>query len=71
MYSGNERLIHDGKYLSNTMLDFWKWAYSDILHNMQRGTFAEFIVKCALESIGIHNNKEQASIRPYDLNGRL
>ena len=48
MYNGDERLVHNGKYLSNTMLDFWKWAYSDILHNMQRGTFAEFIVKCAL-----------------------
>ena len=71
MYNGDERLVHNGKYLSNTMLDFWKWAYSDILHNMQRGTFAEFIVKCALENIGIHTNEEQASIKPYDLNGPI
>ena len=28
--------------------DFWAWAYSDILTNTSRGTFAEFLVGKAL-----------------------
>lgn len=27
-----------------TILDFWQWAYSDILDNRARGVFAEFLV---------------------------
>lgn len=28
--------------------DFWAWAYSDVLLNIERAVFAEFIVGCAL-----------------------
>ncbi|MEI6093638.1 MAG: hypothetical protein WCQ47_08185, partial [bacterium] len=31
-----------------TILDFWQWAYSDILDNRARGIFAEFLVGQAL-----------------------
>lgn len=44
MYTGNERLIIAGKELQYSMLNFWQTSYSDILLNMNRGTFAEFIV---------------------------
>lgn len=31
-----------------TILDFWSWAYSDILENVHRGYYAEFLVGAAL-----------------------
>lgn len=30
------------------VLDFWAWAYSDVLSNQNRAVFAEFLVGCAL-----------------------
>jgi hypothetical protein len=33
---------------SMTVLDYWKWAHADILENVQRGVFAEFLVGAAL-----------------------
>jgi hypothetical protein len=35
-----------------TLLDFWQWAYSDLLSNTNRGRLAEFIVARAL-SLGL------------------
>ena len=72
MYNGDEKLINDGTYLPYTMLDFWRSAYSNILHNMQRGTLAEFIVKCSLERGGIITNSEIGTgFEPYDLEGPI
>ncbi|MGZ3523045.1 MAG: hypothetical protein ACXVAG_19045 [Vulcanimicrobiaceae bacterium] len=31
-----------------TLLDYWRWAHSDILENVERGIFAEFLVAAAL-----------------------
>ena len=54
------------------MLDFWKWAYSNILHNMQRGTFADYIVKCALDRGGVITRQEIGTgLEPYDLEGPI
>lgn len=70
MYNGNENLINDGEYMPYTMLDFWRWSYSNILHNMQRGNFAEYIVKCALERGGVIGNQSIGTgLEPYDLDG--
>ncbi len=35
----------DGK----TVLDFWRWAHSDVLENVQRGVFAEYLIAAALD----------------------
>ena len=35
---------------SNTIEDFWQWAYSDIVNNTNRGILAEYIVARALGS---------------------
>lgn len=70
MYNGDEKLINDGEYLPYTMLDFWKWAYSNVLHNMQRGTFADFIVRSSLDRGGIITRSEIGTgLEPYDLEG--
>lgn len=72
MYNGDEKLINYGKYMPYTMQNFWQWAYSNILHNMQRGTFAEFIVRCALEDGNIPTRSETGTgTEPYDLEGPI
>lgn len=51
-FNGTEKLELDGKELPYTMLDFWRTNLSQILLNMTRGSFAEFIVQAALTEGG-------------------
>ncbi|HOO06580.1 MAG TPA: hypothetical protein PLH83_08840 [Ruminococcus sp.] len=37
----------DGEQLS-TLTEYWKWAHSDLLGNTERGIFAEYLVRIAL-----------------------
>lgn len=61
--SGTEPLLApDGNSVS-TLLDFWRWAYSDLVGNAERGALAEYIVACALD---IHHTERIAWDR-YDL----
>lgn len=70
MYEGNEKLKLDGKELNFTMIDFWKMNLTNILFNMTRGAFAEFVVRSALEYGGFPPDREmQTGVEPYDLNG--
>ena len=46
--TGNESLINFKGETIGTVLDFWKWAYSDLLDNAQRGILAEYLVANAL-----------------------
>ncbi len=46
-----------------TLLDYWAWAYSDIMENIQRAVYAEFLVACAL---GIDSDV-RVGWRSYDL----
>ena len=72
MYNGNENLINDGEYLPYSMLGFWQWAYSNITLNVSRGTFAEYIVKSALDERGYsYNSCMKTGMEPYDLNGPI
>ncbi len=47
--SGDERFFANGKPLSLSLLGFWRWAYSELLNNTQRGILAEYLVKEALQ----------------------
>ena len=47
--SGQETLKLADKDLPFTVLDFWRWAFSDLLSNATRGKLAEFIVASALD----------------------
>lgn len=42
--NGSENFIG----LNNNLLDYWRWAHSDIASNAERGKLAEYIVKCAV-----------------------
>jgi len=46
--SGRERLIYNEEETEFTLLDFWRWGFSDILSNATRGKLAEFIVATAV-----------------------
>jgi hypothetical protein len=58
---GNELFI--GNENCRTLLDFWKWAYSDLIGNTERGTVAEFIVAMACKV----DNSVRVSWDSYDL----
>lgn len=50
MYTGNEKFIFKDTDLGKTMLNFWSWAYSDLFRNVNRGAFAEFVVREAMNT---------------------
>lgn len=61
--NGDEPLLSpDGKPVAQ-LVDFWRWAYSDLVGNAERGALAEYIVACAL---GIAS-AERVSWDKYDL----
>lgn len=48
--TGMEPIYDDkGKHISS-VLEFWQWAYSDIIGNIERGHFAEYLVARALDA---------------------
>ncbi|MBA4290810.1 MAG: hypothetical protein C0439_17730 [Pseudomonas sp.] len=46
--TGSEQFIEDGQPIGVDLLAFWRWAFSDVLNNAQRGVLAEYIVASAL-----------------------
>ena len=46
--TGTEPFLTSGTHSRASLLDFWQWAYSDLLGNPNRGRLAEFIVARAL-----------------------
>lgn len=59
--TGLEEIISQGE--KRNLVDFWQWAYSDIIGNTERGNFAEYLVALAC---GI-DNKARISWDAYDL----
>ena len=55
-------LNQNGKEIAK-LVDFWSWAYSDLIGNTERGILAEYIVACALKI----QNKEHILWNKYDL----
>lgn len=69
-WTGNEALILEGKDLPYTMIDYWRLNLSDILLNMNRGGFAEFIVQSAMDYSGFNALKqEKTGIEAWDVDG--
>lgn len=61
--SGSESLVApNGDHIAQ-LVDFWSWAYSDLVGNAERGALAEYIVACAL---GIQDS-DRISWSKYDL----
>ena len=49
--SGAEPIHLAGRPLGRQVVEFWQWAWSDLVDNTHRGVFAEYLVAVALESI--------------------
>ena len=63
MQTGKEAIVSaDGSTVGN-LHDFWRWAYSDLMGNAERGILAEYLVACAL---GLEK-EPRISWRKYDL----
>lgn len=45
---GNEEFTLHSTSAGITVLDFWRWAFSDLIDNTQRGVLAEFLVYSSL-----------------------
>lgn len=70
MFTGNERLILNGRELPYSMLDFWRVSLSEILFNMNRGSFAEFLVRCALMENGYDAlSQYKTGVEAWDIDG--
>lgn len=46
--TGDEPLHLNGRPLGPRLIDFWRWSASDLVSNVARGVFAEFLVAHAL-----------------------
>lgn len=62
--TGDEQISFRGAGTGVCLRDFWGWAYSDLLENTLRGTYAEFIVAAAL---GIDTSDVRVNWEPWDL----
>ena len=62
--TGNELLHVDGNSLGIPLIDFWRWSTSDLVSNVTRGIFAEFIVAQAL---GVPLDQVRDEWGSYDL----
>jgi len=62
--TGKERLKNGGADLGVDLQNFWQWSVSDLLSNVTRGRFAEFIVARAL---GISTDRVRDEWAPFDL----
>lgn len=69
-YNGDEQLELNGKKLPYSMIQFWQSNLSEILLNMTRGSFAQFLVQCAMEERGFHAlEQEKNGTEPWDIDG--
>lgn len=61
---GEEPFFQDGRPAGLKLIDFWSWAYSDVLNNTERGILAEFLVAFAL---GLDLQKPRGAWDAFDL----
>ncbi len=70
--TGDERIIVQGHCTAYSILNFCQYAFSDIIINTNRGTFAEFIVKSAMEYGGFCDQQPvKSDWEPFDLIGPI
>ena len=67
MNEGVEHFSANGHPMSQTMIDFWSWAYSDLSNNINRSVLAEYIVATALGTAGKGTERTRVMWRPFDL----
>lgn len=63
MLTGAEHIVDENGNIVSDVSGFWRWAYSNLLDNAERGVFAEYLVAYAL---GI-SDKVRINWDKYDL----
>ncbi len=72
MYSGEEKLTFKGMDLPFTVRHFWQNYLSNFKYPMTRGSFAEYIVKCALNHGGVEVPTEvDVGFEAFDIIGPI
>lgn len=70
MLSGNEKLQYQGSELPFTVLNFWQVNLSELLLNVTRGSFAEYIVLCALSAcMSDALSQSKTGMEAWDIDG--
>ncbi|MDE7354642.1 MAG: hypothetical protein K2O06_16560 [Acetatifactor sp.] len=64
--TGNEEFILHGTNVGITVMDFWRWAFSDLIDNTQRGVMAEFLVYSSLNRIVLDTQMRENWL-PFDM----
>ena len=64
--TSNNKFTFHGEDTGLSVVDFWSWAYSDLLNNTDRGVLAEYIVHSAL--LPPPDSKMRNDWHPFDLN---
>lgn len=65
--TGNEEFTLHGSSAAITVIDFWSWAYSDLVDNTQRGVMAEFLVYSSLNGSTCTDKQIRENWSPFDV----
>lgn len=65
--TGNEKFTLHGASTGISVMDFWSWAYSDLIDNTQRGVMAEFLVYSSVRSTPSPNSQTRENWLPFDV----
>lgn len=65
--TGNEEFTLHGTNAGITVTDFWRWAFSDLIDNTQRGVMAEFLVYSSLNRITFPDIQIRENWLPFDV----
>lgn len=64
--TGNEEFTLHGTGAGITVIDFWRWAFSDLIDNTQRGIMAEFLVYSSLKRV-LPGTQMRENWLPFDV----
>lgn len=67
LLTGNEEFIFHDETIKITIMDFWRWAFSDLIDNAQRGILAEFLVYSSLNQITPTYLPARSNWIPFDV----
>ena len=65
--TGSEKFTLHGISAGISIMDFWRWAFSDLMDNTQRGVMAEFLVYSSLNQIASIDAPMRQNWLPFDV----
>ena len=64
--TGSEEFTLHGTSTGITVMDFWRWAFSNLIDNTQRGVIAEFLVYSSLKKYS-SSTQMRTNWSPFDV----